>query len=202
MVEEFGGENMDGWELLDREQFGEALKYFDVLLKKYPTSVYYNYGKAKTLTKLERYNDAIKYLDNIIKTFDKDLKEYWFTSADLFDITLKSLYDKAWLSGKTGKESDIPRCYEKAMSCIDALIELSTKEHYLDYPDRLLIFKAIVHATLEEYDQALDFLQRAITLYKSEGQEAFSEFKEDLLNPWLNEFGKLKDDPRFKALIE
>lgn len=202
MLEEFKGENGDGLELFNQQQFEEALNYFDHQLNKYPKSVYYKEGKARALSVLGKDKDAIKYLDDIIKTFDKYLKEHWFTSADLFDVTFRTLYNKARLSSVIGKEADVQRCYEKAKNCIDVLIELSTKNPYGGCPDRLWIFKARVHAILQEYDRALDFLQKSVILYKSEGEDTFGKFKKQLLNEWLDEFGKLKDDPKFKALIE
>jgi tetratricopeptide (TPR) repeat protein len=199
MLQEFKGENGDGRELLQEKRFEDALRYFDERLKEYPKSAYYREGKAIALLELGRYKDAIKYYDSIIQSFDEYLKTYWFTSADLFDITFRSLYQKAWLSGKIGREHDIGQCYVKALNFTDALIELSTGRPYSDYPDRLWLFKARVLGALQEYDGAIENLDKAITIFKANNEQGYEQFRQHILS--IPEFLELKDDHRFKILI-
>ncbi len=199
MLQEFRGETGDGRELLRENKFEEALQYFGDRLKQYPRSAYYKEGMGIALLELGKYEDAIKYYDSIIQSFDDYLKKYWATSADLFDITFRSLYQKAWLSDRLGREADIKRCYDKAMDCIETLKELSTKHFYPPYPDRLLIFKARVHAALGEYDSAVEYLEKAIAAERIKGEHALNEFKEYILA--IPEFESLKDERKFKTLL-
>jgi tetratricopeptide (TPR) repeat protein len=199
MLQEFRGETGDGRQLLIEKRYEDALKYFDERLKEYPRSAYYKEGKALALFELGNYKEAMKYYDGIIQTFDEYLKTYWLNSADLFDITFRSLYQKAWLSDKSGVEDGIQLCYEKAMQCINSLIDLSSKQPYSSYPNRLWLFKARVHTALQQYDEAIENLKKTIEIQKTNNLQEWDKFKEYLLG--IPEFQELKNDPRFKALV-
>jgi tetratricopeptide (TPR) repeat protein len=199
MLQEFRGENGDGRDLLRRREFDKALAYFNDRLAQYPRSAYYAEGKAMALTELGEFKEAIKCYDSIIQSFDEYLTKYWPTSADLLDITYRSLNNKAWLFDKLGRWEEIEPCYRKAMQCVDSLSRLSAKGTYLS-EHRLLLYKARIHAVLQENEQALECLKLANEQNRKFSKEVYREFREHVQN--MPEFETLKNSASFRAIFD
>jgi tetratricopeptide (TPR) repeat protein len=104
MLSEFRGENgSEGQDLLDKGEYYAAIKSFEKDLEKYPKSVYYLFGKGLSLAKLGNHKEATNYYNKVVETSDNYLiesankKKYLATFEELYDITLKALYEK-WRS--------------------------------------------------------------------------------------------------------
>ena len=98
MLSEFRGENgSEGQDLLDKGEYYAAIKAFEKDLEKYPKSVYYLFGKGLSLAKLGNHKEATNYYSKVVETSDKYLIEYLPTFEELYEITLKALYEK-WRS--------------------------------------------------------------------------------------------------------
>ena len=201
MLSEFRGENgSEGQDLLDKGEYYAAIKSFEKDLEKYPKSVYYLFGKGLSLAKLGNHKEATNYYSKVVETSDKYLIEYLPTFEELYDITLKALYEK-WRSLQILGER------EESAICLNQIRELSELDTY-DKGGRkhcsennVWLYRAKALIRKGYVDTCLRDLERASVVYKlghirSEWQLFADAIKQD------KDFQTIIDDERFKSVID
>jgi tetratricopeptide (TPR) repeat protein len=200
MLSEFRGENgSEGQDLLDKGEYYAAIKSFEKDLEKYPKSVYYLFGKGLSLAKLGNHKEATNYYSKVVETSDKYLIEYLPTFEELYEITLKALYEK-WRSLQILGER------EESAICLNRIRELSelaiydkdgkilplrwySKNKVMLYRAKALIRKGYV-------DTCLNDLEKVSVVYnRSEWQLFADAIKQD------KDFQTIVNDERFKKLF-
>lgn len=200
MLSEFRGENgSKGQDLLDKGEYYAATKVFEKDLEKYPKSVYYLFGKGLSLAKLGNHKEATNYYIKVVETSDKYLIEYLPTFEELYEITLKALYEK-WRSLQILGER------EESAICLNRIRELSelaicdkdgkilplrwySENKVILYRAKALIRKVYV-------DTCLNDLEKVSVVYnRSEWQLFADAIKQD------KDFQTIVNDERFKKLF-
>jgi tetratricopeptide (TPR) repeat protein len=170
MLSEFRGERgSEGQDLLDKGEYYAAIKSFEKDLEKYPKSVYYLYGKGLSLAKLGNHKEATNYYSRVVETSDKYLIEYLPTFEELYEITLKALYEK-WRSLHILGER------EESAICLNRIRELSELAIYdkdgkilpLRYysENKVWLYRAKALIRKGYVDACLNDLERASVVYK------------------------------------
>jgi len=200
MLSEFRGENgSEGQDLLDKGEYYAAIKSFEKDLEKYPKSVYYLFGKGLSLAKLGNHKEATNYYSKVVETSDKYLIEYLPTFEELYEITLKALYEK-WRSLKILGER------EESAICLNRIRELSELAIYdkdgkilpLRWysENKVMLYRAKALIRKGYVDTCLNDLERVSVVYnRSEWQLFADAIKQD------KDFQTIVNDERFKKLF-
>jgi len=200
MLSEFRGENgSEGQDLLDKGEYYAAIKSFEKDLEKYPKSVYYLFGKGLSLAKLGNHKEATNYYSKVVETSDKYLIEYLPTFEELYEITLKALYEK-WRSLKILGER------EESAICLNRIRELSELAIYdkdgkilplRSYSEnKVMLYRAKALIRKGYVDTCLNDLERVSVVYnRSEWQLFADAIKQD------KDFQTIVNDERFKKLF-
>jgi tetratricopeptide (TPR) repeat protein len=200
MLSEFRGENgSEGQDLLDKGEYYAAIKSFEKDLEKYPKSVYYLFGKGLSLAKLGNHKEATNYYSKVVETSDKYLIEYLPTFEELYEITLKALYEK-WRSLKILGER------EESAICLNRIRELSELAIYdkdgkilplRSYSEnKVMLYRAKALIRKGYVDTCLNDLEKVSVVYnRSEWQLFADAIKQD------KDFQTIVNDERFKKLF-
>ncbi len=86
--------------LLEAEQYTEALQSFNDVIKKFPQSPRALYGKAVTLTKMAEKKKSNKLMDTAIEFYKKVGLDSFISDVDFRVAALVELADKAYERGK------------------------------------------------------------------------------------------------------
>src|SRR6476620_10479689 len=199
-ISEYRGENgSEGQDLLDKGEYYAAIKSFEKDLEKYPKSVYYLFGKGLSLAKLGNHKEATNYYSKVVETSDKYLIEYLPTFEELYEITLKALYEK-WRSLKILGER------EESAICLNRIRELSELAIYdkdgkilplRSYSEnKVMLYRAKALIRKGYVDTCLNDLERVSVVYnRSEWQLFADAIKQD------KDFQTIVNDERFKKLF-
>jgi tetratricopeptide (TPR) repeat protein len=200
MLSEFRGENgSEGQDLLDKGEYYAAIKSFEKDLEKYPKSVYYLFGNGLSLAKLGNHKEATNYYSKVVETSDKYLIEYLPTFEELYEITLKALYEK-WRSLKILGER------EESAICLNRIRELSELAIYdkdgkilplRSYSEnKVMLYRAKALIRKGYVDTCLNDLEKVSVVYnRSEWQLFADAIKQD------KDFQTIVNDERFKKLF-
>jgi tetratricopeptide (TPR) repeat protein len=200
MLSEFRGENgSEGQDLLDKGEYYAAIKSFEKDLEKYPKSVYYLFGNGLSLAKLGNHKEATNYYSKVVETSDKYLIEYLPTFEELYEITLKALYEK-WRSLKILGER------EESAICLNRIRELSELAIYdkdgkilpLRWysENKVMLYRAKALIRKGYVDTCLNDLEKVSVVYnRSEWQLFADAIKQD------KDFQTIVNDERFKKLF-
>ena len=200
MLSEFRGENgSEGQDLLDKGEYYAAIKSFEKDLEKYPKSVYYLFGKGLSLAKLGNHKEATNYYSKVVETSDKYLIEYLPTFEELYEITLKALYEK-WRSLQILGER------EESAICLNRIRELSELDIFdkdgkilplRSYSEnKVMLYRAKALIRKGYVDTCLNDLEKVSVVYnRSEWQLFADAIKQD------KDFQTIVNDERFKKLF-
>jgi tetratricopeptide (TPR) repeat protein len=200
MLSEFRGENgSEGQDLLDKGEYYAAIKSFEKDLEKYPKSVYYLFGNGLSLAKLGNHKEATNYYSKVVETSDKYLIEYLPTFEELYEITLKALYEK-WRSLKILGER------EESAICLNRIRELSELDIFdkdgkilpLRWysENKVMLYRAKALIRKGYVDTCLNDLEKVSVVYnRSEWQLFADAIKQD------KDFQTIVNDERFKKLL-
>lgn len=139
-----------------KQDYNNALKYYDEVLAKEPENYDVKYDKAVALHALKKYNDAITLYNQLLQT-----KE---------NASIKSNLASAYISA--GDEYLKAHNYTLSAEMFEKAIELGTKESYAYFG------LAKSYAACQINDRATEYFEKAIAMSpdKVEYSNAFAEF--------------------------
>lgn len=130
-----------GWQLNNKQQYTEALTFFDKVLQLYPESVIAMNGKATALCSLNRYQESLEIMEKAIQ-INPDDDESWGIKARTLDLGFES--------------------YEESLKCYEKVIELKPKQQ-----SALALawyYKSYSLAELSRYQECIESMNKALEL--------------------------------------
>ena len=195
-----------GWELNNKQQYTEAVTFFDRILELYPDSVRAINGKATALNALNRCQESLEILEKV-NQMKPDYYPAWSTKGRALEIGFEryeealKCYEKV-IELNPKKQSHVAWAwYEKCGSLYELSrykesIEAANKALELDLNSSTFVSDAVYtqaccYALLKEDNLALTYLKKAVELDKS--------YKD-----WVKQdtdWDALRSDKRFQLIV-